>query len=194
MSSTYLSTSASSISEATRTGTSLPSTTLRFSLTTSSLLHSVQRRRSLPWQTQPRLAHSISLARSGLGVQSVISWNVASRRISWSRSPGQYRGAEGPLALPCPADKEPSVRRSVTPAPPPTTEMEGLATPSAAGVELGAPTRRRLRKSALAEEEEDGEFASKRIMEGSVVSSSAAAAGVLEIRGELLEARGEMAG
>lgn len=95
ISSAYLSTTDSAISDAISTASSLPSTSFRFTLTTSSRAHRVQRTRSLPWQTQPRLAHSISLTRSGLGVQSVSSWKVARRRSSWSRSPGQYLGGGG---------------------------------------------------------------------------------------------------
>lgn len=63
------------------------------SFTTSSLLHRAHRTRSLPWHSQPRFAHSISFIRSGFGVHSVSSWNVPSRRISSSRSPGQYLDA-----------------------------------------------------------------------------------------------------
>lgn len=70
---TYFCTSASSISDATRTGTSLPSTSFLFSFTTSSLLHSMQRTSSFPWHTQPLFAHSISFTGSGFGVQSVSS-------------------------------------------------------------------------------------------------------------------------
>lgn len=92
ISSAYWSTTDSAMSAAISTGISFPSTSLRFSLTASSLLQSVHLTRSFPWQTQPRFAHSISLTLSGLGVQSVSSWNVANRRTSWSRSPGQYLG------------------------------------------------------------------------------------------------------
>ena len=90
--SAYFSTSASSISEGTRTGTSLPSTVFLFTPTTSSLLQRVQRTRSLPWQTQPLLAHSISPTLSGLGAQSVSSWKLARRLRSCSLSAGEYFG------------------------------------------------------------------------------------------------------
>lgn len=70
----------------------MPSTSFLFSLTMSSLLHSMHRTSSLPWHIQPLLAHSISFTGSGLGVQSVSSWKLASRLMSWSRSPGQYFG------------------------------------------------------------------------------------------------------
>src|SRR5687767_10493839 len=59
----------------------------------------MQRTLSLPWQTQPFLAHSTSLILSGLGVQSVISWNVANRRRSSSLSLGQYLASGGRTIL-----------------------------------------------------------------------------------------------
>lgn len=90
--SAYLSTTDCAISDAISTAISLPSTSLRLILTTSSLPHSAHLTRSLPWHVHPRLAHSTSLTRSGFGVQSVSSWKVASLLTSWSRSPGQYFG------------------------------------------------------------------------------------------------------
>lgn len=94
ISSAYLFTTPSATSDAISTEISLPSTSLRFTPTASSRPHSAHCTRSLPWHVHPRLAHSTSLTRSGLGVQSVSSWNVASRRSSWSRSPGQYLSSD----------------------------------------------------------------------------------------------------
>lgn len=99
ISSAYLVTTPSATSDAINTEISLPSTSLRFTPTASSRPHSAHCTRSLPWHVHPRLAHSTSLTRSGLGVQSVSSWNVASRRSSWSRSPGQYLSSDVPPSL-----------------------------------------------------------------------------------------------
>jgi hypothetical protein len=143
MSSTYLATSASSISEGTRTGTSLPSTSFLFSLTTSSLLQRVHRTRSLPWQTHPLLAHCTSATGFGLGVQSVSSWKLARRLSNSSLSPGQYLGLKmvSLSLLPGAHFFRTILDMVVWPAAP----SGGVLVPSCLdGVESATPSRRRL--------------------------------------------------
>ncbi|KUI52878.1 hypothetical protein VP1G_00520 [Cytospora mali] len=170
MSSTYLATRASSISDGTSTGTSLPSTSFRFSFTTSSLLQSVQRTRSLPWQIHPRLAHSTSLTGSGFGVQSVSSWKLARRFRSSSLSPGQYFGLNmalfsllGLLVVLLPLHFFKTIFEMVV-WPWPPCGMVGLE--SFDGVESGKPSRLRLVRSSrspggidLGREEYEGRIA-----------------------------------
>ena len=130
------------ISDDAYTEVSLPSASLRLSLTTSSRWQRRQRTVSLPWHTHPRFAHSTSFSLSGFGVQLVISWKVPSRLRRSPRSDGAYRTGG---ALEVLDESWPWVRRDTI------ADMVAdrfALLPSLGAVESGKPSRRRFWSSS----------------------------------------------